>query len=114
MHVVTETDNNTGALLARNSYNPEFSYRIVFFQTDDATHTSSGDRTEFLGRNGTQANPAALTHSHLSGKTGAALDPCAAIQVPFELDDGQEREINFKLGVGNNKTEVRKLVQRFS
>jgi cellobiose phosphorylase len=114
MHVVTETDNNTGALLARNSYNPEFADRIVFFQTDDATHTSSGDRTEFLGRNGTQANPAALTHSHLSGKTGAALDPCAAIQVPFELDDGQEREINFKLGVGNNKTEVRKLVQRFS
>jgi cellobiose phosphorylase len=113
MHVVTEIDNNSGALLARNSYNPEFSDRIAFFHTDEVTHTVSGDRTEFLGRNGTQANPAALTRSHLSGKTGAALDPCAAIQVPFELDDGQEREIIFKIGTGNNKNEVRKLVQRF-
>ena len=113
MHVVTEIDSKCGALLARNSYNSEFSDRIAFFQTDDTTHTISCDRTEFLGRNGTLGNPAAMTRSHLSGKTGAALDPCAAIQVPFDLDDGQEREIIFKLGVGNNKIEVRKLVQRF-
>ena len=30
--------------------------------------------------------------------SGAALDPCAAIQVAFELDEGQEREIVFRLG----------------
>ena len=44
-------------------------------------------------RNGTLANPAAMTRSHLSNKVGAALDPCAAIQVMFELADGEEREI---------------------
>jgi len=113
MHVVTEIDSNCGALMARNSYNSEFSHRIVYFQTDDTTQTITCDRTEFLGRNGTLGNPAAMTRSHLSGKTGAALDPCAAIQVLFDLDEGQEREIIFKLGVGNNKIEVRKLVQRF-
>jgi cellobiose phosphorylase len=113
MHVVTEIDLNCGAILARNSYNSEFSHRIVYFQTDDTTQTITCDRTEFIGRNGTLGNPAAMTRSHLSGKTGAALDPCAAIQVPFDLDEGQEREIIFKLGVGNNKIEVRKLVQRF-
>jgi len=99
MHVITEIDSNSGTIYARNSYNSEFSNRIAFFQTDDVTHTLSCDRTEFLGRNGTLQHPAAMTRSHLSGKTGAALDPCAAIQVPFELDDGQEREINFTLGV---------------
>ncbi len=113
MHVITEIDSNSGVLYARNSYNSDFSDRIVFFQTDDATHTLGCDRTEFIGRNGTLQNPAAMTRSHLSGKTGSALDPCAAIQVPFELDDGQEREIIFKLGVGHGYDEVGKLVQRF-
>ena len=43
-----------------------------------------------------------MTHSQLSGKVGAALDPCAAIQVSFELADGQEREIIFRLGAGRD------------
>ncbi|MBK5277322.1 MAG: cyclic beta 1-2 glucan synthetase, partial [Bacteroidia bacterium] len=113
MHVITEIDSRNGALCARNSYNLEFSNRVAFFQTDEMPNTISCDRTEFLGRNGTLQNPAAMTRSHLSGKTGAGLDPCAAIQVVFELDDGQECEIIFKLGVGNNYDEVGKLVKRF-
>ena len=99
MHVITEIDPASGALFARNAYNTEFADRIAFFDVDDATRTVSGDRTEFLGRNGTLRNPAAMTRSQLSGKVGAALDPCAAIQVAFELADGEEREIVFRLGV---------------
>ncbi|MEJ2613615.1 MAG: hypothetical protein P8Z35_01535 [Ignavibacteriaceae bacterium] len=113
MHVITEIDPGSGAIYARNSYNSEFSERYVFFQTDNPDCTISCNRTEFIGRNGTLRNPAAMTHMHLSGRTGAALDPCAAIQVPFELGDGQELEIIFKLGSGNNYDETRKLVQRF-
>jgi cellobiose phosphorylase len=44
---------------------------------------------------------------------GAALDPCAAIQIPFELGDGQEREVIFRLGVGRNTDDARSLVRRF-
>ena len=54
-----------------------------------------------------------MARSRLSGKVGAALDPCAAIQVPFELADGQEREIVFRLGVGRNAADAGSLVQRF-
>lgn len=43
-----------------------------------------------------------MTRTRLSGKVGAALDPCGAIQVNFDLAAGQEREIIFKLGVGQN------------
>ena len=113
MHIVTESDSGNGVIYARNSYNPEFSDRIIFFQTDDEINTVTCDRTEFLGRNGTIQSPAALSLAHLSGKTGAALDPCTAIQVPFELEDGQEREIIFKMGSGKNINEAKKLVQRF-
>ena len=54
-----------------------------------------------------------MTRSRLSGKVGAALDPCAAVQVPFQLADGQEREFIFRLGVGRNTNEAGNLVQRF-
>ncbi|MFZ2444787.1 MAG: glucoamylase family protein [Syntrophobacteraceae bacterium] len=113
MHVITEIDPKSGALFARNPYNTEFSDRTAFFDVDDASRTVSGDRTEFLGRNGTLRAPAAMTRTHLSGKVGAALDPCAAIQVSFDLAVGQEREIVFRLGVGRDADDARNLVNRF-
>jgi cyclic beta-1,2-glucan glucanotransferase len=113
MHVATEIDPNNGALYARNPYSTEFSDRVAFFDVDDTTRTTSCDRTEFVGRNGTLEHPAAMHRARLSGKAGTALDPCAAIQVGFELADGQEREIIFKLGVGQNAHAAGQLVQRF-
>jgi len=113
MHVVTRIEPGSGALLARNSYNTEFTDRVAFFDVDDAARTVSGDRVEFLGRNGSLRSPAAMSRARLSGKVGAALDPCAAIQVPFELADGQEREIVFRLGAGKNADDARELVNRF-
>ncbi len=103
MHVITEIDPLSGAFYARNAYNTGFSDRIAFFDVDDMTRTFSGDRAEFVGRNGTLGNPAAMTRSHLSNKAGAALDPCAAIQVAFDLADGEEREIIFRLGVAGRR-----------
>lgn len=113
MHVATEIDARNGALCARNQYSPEFSDRQAFFDVDDPKRKLTGDRTEFIGRNGSLVNPAAMLRSRLSGKVGAALDPCAAIQVGFELTDGQEREIVFRLGVGRNVDDAARLVQRF-
>ena len=113
MHVITEIDPQTGALLARNPYNTEFGNRVAFFNVDHATRTVSGDRTEFLGRNGDLGHPAAMTRSRLSGRVGAALDPCGAIQVAFDLEDGEEREIVFTLGAGHNADDAAGLARRF-
>ena len=113
MHVITEIDPESGALFARNPYNTEFRDRTAFFDVDETARTVSGDRTEFLGRNGTLRAPAAMTRTGLSGKVGAALDPCAAIQVSFDLAAGQERELIFRLGVGRDAHEARILVNRF-
>ncbi len=114
MFVVTEVDPNTGALFAHNEYNTEFVGRIAFFDVDDMTRSFSCDRTEFIGRNGSLQQPAAMERVRLSGKVGAGLDPCAAIQVPFDLADGQEREIVFKLGVaGRRSADASGLIRRF-
>jgi cellobiose phosphorylase len=113
MHVVTEIDANGGALLARNAFNPEFADRVAFFDVDEATRTLSGDRSEFIGRNGTLQKPAAMLRARLSGKVGAAMDPCAAIQVPFDLGEGQSRDVIFRLGAGRGIDSTSSLVQRF-
>jgi len=113
MHLITEIDQDCGSLFARNPYNTEFRDRTAFFDVDDTIRTVSGDRAEFLGRNGTLRVPAAMTRTHLSNKVGAGLDPCAAIQVNFDLAPGQEREIVFRLGVGRDIEDARKLVNRF-
>ena len=113
MHVITEVDLKSGALLARNAYNAEFPDRVAFLDVDDPARTVTGDRTEFLGRNGTLRAPAALARARLSGRTGAALDPCGAIQVTFDLADGEERDVVFRLGVGRHAADAGSLVQRF-
>ena len=113
MHLVTEIDANSGALFASNPYNTEFSDRVAFFDVDDTIRTVSGDRTEFIGRNGTLSHPAAMSSARLSGRVGAALDPCAALQVMFELEPGEEREIRFMLGAGQNTEDAGELLQRF-
>ncbi|MGQ0619825.1 MAG: GH36-type glycosyl hydrolase domain-containing protein [Panacagrimonas sp.] len=112
-HVSTFVDSGSGALFARNPYNTEFASRVTFFDVDDLARSITGDRTEFLGRNGTLQYPAALKLARLSGRMGAGLDPCAAIQVPFDLADGEERQIIFRLGVGRDIEEGRALVKRF-
>ena len=113
MHVSTEIDARNGALLARNPYNSEFSDRVAFFDIDDPTRTITGSRAEFLGRNGTLGNPAAMRRARLSGKTGAGLDPCAAMQVAFDLAEGEHRETIFRLGAAGNADAASELVQRF-
>ncbi|MDD4963628.1 MAG: glucoamylase family protein [Gallionella sp.] len=113
LHIQTEVDIKTGALLARNHYNTDYTGRIAFMDVNDTTRTFTGDRKEFIGRNGSLSQPAALKRTRLSGKVGAGLDPCGALQVTVALAVGEAQESSFRLGVGRNPTEVRNLIQRF-
>jgi cellobiose phosphorylase len=113
LHVTTEIDSKSGALFARNPYNSDFAERVAFFDTAEAGRQVTGDRCEFVGRNGTLASPAALKRVRLSGKVGAGLDPCGAIQVVIELAEDEEKEVVFILGAGRNLDDARTLVQRF-
>ncbi len=113
MHIVTEIDLQSGAVFAHNPYNAEFGNRVAFFNVDHATRTVSADRTEFIGRNGTLAFPAAMNRTRLSGRVGAALDPCAAIHVAFDLEHGEEREMIFTLGTGRDADDAKSIARRF-
>jgi len=113
MHIRTETGAVSGTLFARNPYNTEFADRVAFFDVEAKKKSFTADRTEFIGRNGTLQYPDAMLRQKLSGKTGLALDPCAAIQVPFDLAIDEEREIIFRLGAGQDFNKTKELVQQF-
>ncbi len=113
MHVVTELDSMTGALISKNAYNTEFPNRVAFFDVDELQSSFTADRTDFIGRNGTLADPDAMRRAKLSGKWGAGLDPCAALQVPFELEDGSTREVVFRLGAGKDRFEAERIIRQF-
>ena len=113
MHVMTEIDASSGVLLARNPYNNEFTGRVAFFDVDDTARSVTGDRTEFIGRNGRLSDPAAMASKDLSGRVGPGLDPCGAIRVGFELLDGQTRRIVFRLGTGRDAEDALAVAKRF-
>ena len=112
MHVVTELDLHSGALFARNSFHPEFGEWVSFFDVDEPARTVTGDRLEFIGRNGNLARPAAMERTRLSGRVGALMDPCGAIQIALDLADGQSREIIFRLGTATSTEAANALVLR--
>ena len=114
MHVRTERDEGSGALFARNPYNTELAGRVAFYDVDEfAAASICCDRVAFLGRNGTLRDPVAMRELTLSGSVGAALDPCAAIRVSYDLEAGQTRGIVFRLGAGASAAEARQLVRRW-
>ena len=113
MHIITELDTRSGAILARNGYNNAFVNRVAFFDVDDPNKFYSTDRTEFIGRNGTLSNPDAMNRTKLSGKSGAALDPCAAIQVAFDLAEEEEHTVIFRLGAGKNLNDALNMIRMF-
>jgi cyclic beta-1,2-glucan synthetase len=114
--VQTEFDAGLGAILARNTFDPQFADWTAFCALSEPVTAHTGDRREFLGRNGTPAAPAALRRppgaeaGTLSGAIGAALDPCAALQCVLVLAPGETRELVVLLGAAEGDAEARRLL----
>lgn len=112
--VVTSIDADTGALFARNAWRAEFGERIAFIDLGGLQTSCTGDRGEFIGRDGDVDRPAALTASApLSGRVGARIDPCGALQTRIELAADARIEIVSCLGDAQSHAHAQALVEKY-
>ena len=112
--IVTEIDATTGAMLARNPWSVDFAGRIAFADLGGRQTAWTADRTEFIGRDGELAAPAALVgETPLSGATGAGLDPCAALQRVVEISPGESIEVVWFVGQCRSAKQARALIARY-
>ena len=112
--VVTEYEALRHAVLATNGYTDDFPGRTAFIAATPRARSSTGDRLEFLGRYGSPLAPAALAREGLSGRFGAGLDPCTALEVEVEIPPGEQREITFVLGQGRDRAHALALLDRYT
>ncbi len=95
-------------MLARNHWRAEFGSRVAFADLAGRQTAWTGDRTEFIGRNGTLDHPAALEgEAPLSNRVGAGLDPCGALQARLELAPDEATEVVFFLGEASTQARKR-------
>ena len=111
--VHTSFDADRRAILARNTFDAQFAGTVAFCALSEPIVDYTADRREFLGRNGTPAAPASLAVP-LTGTTGAALDPCAALRCLISLAPGESREVVFALGAAEGEDAARALLDRLT
>ena len=112
--IITEIDSATGAIFAQNPWSEQFGERIAFADLNGKQTSWTCDRTEFLGRDGTQDRPLALTPgATLSNRAGPGLDPCGALQTHLRLGAVGKAEIVFFLGQTANRVEAREVIAKY-
>jgi len=112
--IISERDSATGALHVRNRWSLTSSERVAFFDLRGQQSAFTCDRLEFIGRHGALDAPAALLGPNpLSGRVGAGLDPCAALQQVIELKAHESREVVVLLGQAASTEQARELIERY-
>jgi cyclic beta-1,2-glucan synthetase len=112
--VVTEFNPETGAIFAQNPRNDQFGERVAFMDLNGRQTSWTGDRTEFLGRDGALDRPLALSpRILLSNRVGAGLDPCGALQTQVRLSAVDTTEIVIFLGQAATKVEAQALLAKY-
>jgi cyclic beta-1,2-glucan synthetase len=111
--VTTEIDGQTGAMFAHNPWHAANAGRVAFADLGGRPTGWTGDRREFIGRNGGLDSPAGAAGPALSGRVGAGLDPCGAMQTTLLLPPDARVEVVFLLGEAASQDAARALIGKY-
>ena len=112
--IVTSVEPTSRVLLARNPWSADFKSRVAFMDMAGAQQSFTADRTEFIGRHGSLAEPAALLGPQpLANRVGGGLDPCGAMQTKISLKPGEAVELKLFLGEDSSSEAAVAVVERY-
>jgi cyclic beta-1,2-glucan synthetase len=111
--VRTQFEPEAGAILASNPFDPEFASWVAFAALSEPVESHTGERREFIGRNGSLRVPAAMRRKDLGGRTGLGVDPCAGLRATIELAPGETRRVAAILGAAAEERLARQLLERY-
>lgn len=111
-YVVTNYNNEYEYLSAKSIYNYHFHKHQAFMFSSEMIKLYTGDRQEFLGRKGSVLKPEGVDKI-LSCNTGAAYDPCGAIQISIALFAGESKNIIFGLGQSPEIEDINNYVVKY-
>jgi cyclic beta-1,2-glucan synthetase len=112
--IVTSIEPKSRVLLARNPWTADFKSRVAFMDMAAAQQSCTGDRTEFIGRHGSLAEPSALLGPQaLTNRVGGGLDPCGAMQTKISLGAGESVELRLFLGEESSTDAAVALAERY-
>jgi cyclic beta-1,2-glucan synthetase len=112
--IVTSVEPQSRVLLARNPWGADFNSRVAFMDMAGAQQSCTADRTEFIGRHGSLAEPAALLGPQpLANRVGGGLDPCGAMQTKISLKPGEAVELKLFLGEDSSSAAAVAVVERY-
>lgn len=123
-HIVTKWLESAQVLTAKNTYQETFREATAFlgiYEQGTANAKAvlqeqlswTGDRHEFIGRNGNLMQPAALNRQSLSRRTGVFHQSCGAVQKKLRLLPGEEQTVYILLGCEESTDKIIKLVETY-
>ncbi len=115
--VITWWDDDGQILMARNTYQETFRDQIAFLHMAAPIKNGhdlswTGDREEFIGREGSLEEPVALTQERLSGHVGAFRSSCGAVQRILDLPPGTDVSLVILMGSAPSSLMARDIVSR--
>ena len=107
LFIETDLDREHRAILAWNHmwdvpsknhghWNADFPY-VAVFATSEEVESAEGEKSAFLGRNGSIRDPQGLHQETWPGQFGRHFDPIGAMRSHIELEPGEERHVGFAL-----------------
>ena len=112
--IVTKIDSKSGALFAQNPWSNDFGERIAFLDMNGLQSSWTGDRAEFIGRDGSLDRPAALSEgAQFSNRVGAGMDPCGGLKSNVRLGPVETVELDIFLGQGASRQQATDLILKY-
>lgn len=111
IYVSSKIDKENNFIWAHNPYSEHFGKLKAYLKILGGTEESfTGNRKEFLGREGTVDFPEALKKKNLSNNFGGGLDPCLASSVKVKIPAGEKKKVVIMLGQNESLARIKEVI----